>query len=171
MSGMGMSGTSSSSASIPPTAELESPAPSSSAGSGSASFPSFVFIADLNPSSGAKLSYLSQPIQAPYCSMNPPPHRRPSCVNHFICLSRTGPWPWCLSRAVFCAVTLAVDCAIAIWEGRERKNRQVCSSPFSCMRLWPYFFGGLWWCRTSEGVDFPLYQFLWKNGRGGLAVE
>jgi len=38
------------------------------------------------------------------------------------------------------------------------------------MRLWPYLLGGLW-CRTSEAVDFPFHGFLWKNGRGGLAVE
>jgi len=67
-------------------------------------------------------NYLSQPIQAPYCFLNPPPHRRSACVNHFIRLSRTGPWPWCLSRAVFCAVTLAVDWATAIWKGREGRT-------------------------------------------------
>jgi len=126
--GMGMSETSSSTASSPPPVELESLASSSSAELGSASFPFVFFIGDLKPSSSAKESYLSQPIQALLLSepssSSPLCLRKPfcRCLDILICLSREGSRPWCLSRAVFCSVTLALDCAIAIWEGREGRT-------------------------------------------------
>ena len=125
MPGKGMSETSSPSASSPPLVESQLPASSSSAESGSASFPSVFFIADLEPSSGAKV-LISTNSGALLLSeqKTPPPHRFSACVSHFaavdifICLSRIGSRLGGLSRAVFCAVTLVVNCAIAIWEGR-----------------------------------------------------
>jgi len=40
-------------------------------------------------------------------------------------------------------------------------------------RLWPYFLGGLWWCRTSEAVGFPFYEFFsegWLWGLGSSVI-
>ena len=107
--------------SSPPLVESESSASPSSAESGSAIFPYVFFVADLKPSSGAKvlISLLSEPSSSsPLCLRNLFGRR----LDIFLCLSRIGSRPWCLNRAVFCAVTLSIDCAIAIWEGREGRT-------------------------------------------------
>jgi len=84
ISEMGMSETSFSPASSPPLVESKSLASSSLVQSGSASFPCVFFVADVKPSSGAEESYLCQPIQAPYCSLNPHLHHSTACLSHFV---------------------------------------------------------------------------------------